>query len=506
MGDIFRERDEQFEAFLEKKISRFDNAELTEEKRKERRSRCDVDDFEFCREYYPEIFTDAWSPLHEHIRDLKSGEHAVSGFRFAGKSAMVLFAKLIKRIALGGIGLTGLALRNEEDAKERTSLIYKRIRRNKKLCYDYSIQFQQVKKGHYIINNKTFVALGMREGLRNWFDENMERFELIICDDLYNRQSVASEKDNLKVYNFVTAECSGQLKPGGLLIWLFNLIAPNSPGCKFMEERPDACYNFPAMNEHDETNWPNSRWTTEALLEKKRSIPLQVWLGDWMNQPVLIGEVFQQSWLRYVDTRLLDIQISIGVMDPSFGKSPSACLKGGVVMGLTSDNKSHILDLYGRKEDFVFVFDWWHKVRSTYPGFRAILWENDFAQWTHAAPYYEDWIRQTGLRLPIIPILSSSLITENYGADKIGRIMNLVHPHQVGDITISEAIKNTEDHNLWRTQYISFGKTKDKLDIIDAEATAYIMLPTYANTDGIRTLKSRRFKRSRESASWLTGR
>lgn len=505
-ANYFRTEDEQFEAFLKRAVTKTKETDLTEEKRKERRARCDNDDLEFCREYFPEIFHEPWNKIHLHLNSLTSGEHGISGSRFFGKTTFGIFAKAVKRICLGGIGLIGLALRNEEDSKERTSLIVRKIRRNKKLCYDYSINFQQSLKGHYIINNKTLVSLGMREGLRNWFDENMERFELIICDDLFNRQTVGSEKDNEKVYNFVTSECSGQLKPGGLLLWFFNFITPTSPGSKYAEKNPVNHFNLPALNDQEETNWPGSRWTTEALKLKMNLIPLEVWLGDWMNKPVLLGDIFKPEWLRPVNLNHHNIIACIAAVDPSFGKSIEACLKGAVVMGRTDKGKNIILDLYGRKESFTMLFDWLNECRSYYPGFRAIFWEDDFAQWTIAMSYYKDWNTPNKKALPIIPYSSKSLKTENYGSDKIGRIMNLVHPHQTGEILINEAITNSFDYKTYANQYISFGKAKEKLDILDAEATAYIMLPSYVETGGFKSLKERRYAKGNREDSWLNGR
>jgi hypothetical protein len=505
MGNIYREEDEQFEQFLRRAVTRCSETELTEENRKERRARCDSDEFEFCREYYPEIFSGPWNELHHHIKSLESGEHGIGGCRFFGKTTYGIFGKIVKRIALGGIGLIGLALRDEDDAKERTYLIYRKIKKNKKLCYDYHINFQQEKKGFYIINNKSFVSLGMREGLRNWFDDNMKRFELIVCDDLFNRQTVSSEVDNEKVYNFVTSECSGQLNPDGLLLWFFNLITEKSPGSRFVEDRPESCFTLPALNDKDETNWPGSFWTTEQLLLKKAKIPLEVWLGDWMNRPVQIGEFLKTEWQTFVNINTLNIIATIGAMDPSYGKSPSACLKGGVILGLTDKGKSVLLDVYARKEDYCFVFDWFNRCRQLYPAFKAILWEDDFAQWTTAMPYYNDWVKQTGLRLPIIRFLSSSLKTEFYGSDKIGRIMNLVYPYQTANIIINEDIKASPDFKVHNTQYISFGRAKEKLDVLDAEASAFIMLPGYVGNQTIKNLKERKYARSRNS-NWLHNR
>jgi len=506
MKQYIRQLDEQFEEYLKRAKTRTKETDLTEEKRAERRSRCDNDEFEFCKEYYPEIFYEPFNKVHYFISSLTSGEWGITAARFFGKTAYTIFAKIVKKIALGDGGLIGYAMRDKDDAKERTFVIYQQIAQNKKLCYDYSIRVQQKIKGHYIINNTTFVGLGMREGLRNWSDKNMKRFSLLICDDLYNAQTI-SEKDNKKVYSFVTTECAGQLEPGGLLLWFYNIITANSPGDRWAKEKPDSCYSLPAVDEHGNTNWPGSRWDNKALEEKKKSLPYDVWMGDWMCQAFILGEIFKEDWLRTINVSNINIGVTIAVVDPSFGKSPSACKKGAVFMGMDINKDRYImLDVYNRLGEFSLLFDWLYEGYHSYPAVRAILWENDFAQWNLASKYYDDWKKQTGKSLPIIPFLSSQSATLYYGADKTGRIMNLVYPYNAGKIYTNEMLEGTQDYKEWKFQYLAFGKSGEKLDALDAEASAFIMIPGYSNPGQIETIKQRTRGYKNHEDSWLHNR
>lgn len=500
----FNELDIQFEQFLDSINLSVEDNELTAELAAKRRKIADADDFQFCKIYFPAIFTDPFNAIHVHISELKTGQHSVSGCRHFGKTAFGYVTKLIKKIALGGSGLLGLGLRTQDDAIERTSALVRLMSRNKKLMYDYNVQIQQDRKGDYIINNKQFVAFGFREGLRTIIDDEFKRFEIIILDDIFNRQSISSEKDNEKVFNFVDSECSGQLRPDGLLIWFFNFISENSPGKRYADENPDTHFNLPARNDEGHTNWPGSYWTDERLKEKEESLSFDVWMGDWMNNPQLKGEIFDKDWIRTVRINTLQIIASLTAVDPSHGQSPAACHKGVVTMGITADRECVMLDVYLRKEDYSRMFDYIDNIRNSFPNFRAVLFENDFNQWFTAAPYYNSWCERKKKYLPIIPYSAKILKTDDYGSDKEGRIMNLVHPFQTGKLVVNDTIVQTPDYKRWQSQYVAFGKSKEKLDGLDAAATAFIMLPRYMATGKFKSLKSR--MNANQFNSWLTGR
>lgn len=500
---------DRFNLMLDSFVDEATDSDLTPAKKAERRKLADKNDFEFSKIYFPTIFSSPWNDIHKYIESIKHNSeyqiYTCSGSRFYGKSAFSYITKVIKPICIGGLGLIGIGLRTEDDAKERTAAIKRLIVKNKKLCYDYSIQIQQDKKGDYIINQKSLKSFGYREGIRNVFDEEFKRFETIILDDVFNRQSVTSEKDNEKVYNFVTAEVSGQLNPGGIAIWLFNYVAPNSPGKKYADEHPETHFNLPALNKKGQTNWPGSFWTTEELLNKKESIPLDVWMGDWMNDPILRGDIFKPEWLNFVNINLIKIVASITAIDPSHGQSPSACAKGIVTMGQDDKNKNYILDIKISKEDYMLIFDYLDSVRSSFSAHKAILFENDFNQWNFAYPYYLKWIELRKKYLPIINFSTKSLETEIYGTDKDSRIMNLVNPFEMNDILINLLLEHKQDYLEWRTQYLSFGKSKEKLDGLDATATAFIMLPRYVITGSFKPLAKRQHGINNKEG-WLHGR
>jgi len=180
-------------------------------------------------------------------------------------------------------------------------------------------------------------------------------------------------------------------------------------------------------------------------------------------------------------------------------------------MGITKKNEAVMIDIFVRKDEYPSVFDYVLHQKSMINTWKVLLFENDFNQWLFAKPYYENWQKETGMRLPIIQYSAKDLKTDHYGSDKESRIMNLVYPHQSGSFIYSDKLfavggpKNvtalTGDAKLYLSQYISFGKNKKKLDGLDAAATAFIMLPRYIQTGSFQSLKKYRYRNNEDN--WL---
>ena len=225
MSITTRQLDEQFESFLDSIVIDDSKSELTSEQRIERRKLADNDELAFCTIYYPQIFSQPFNKMHESIRDMGTGKHTRSGARLIGKSAYAYVAKVVKPMAIGNGGLLGVCMRTlEKGSIERTAALIRLIKKNPKLMYDYNINIQQDRKGYYIVNNTTLIALSVDTQLRSLLDEEFKRFTFILGDDLYSKNTVRSENDNEKVTDFVLSEIDGQLEPDGTRLILGNSI------------------------------------------------------------------------------------------------------------------------------------------------------------------------------------------------------------------------------------------------------------------------------------------
>jgi hypothetical protein len=495
----FNKLDAEFENLLVDVLSDVNREEFTAKRRSERRKLADASDLEFARIYFPQIFELPFNDVHRHIASLESGLYTISGFPKSGKTAFTFVSKIIKPIAQGISGILNVTLRTQDIARERTYHLYRLITRNKLLMYDYEVDVQQEQKGYYIFGKSILVATSIETGLRNFVDEEFNRFKISVADDTYNRVSASSENDNEKTTNFLTGELYRQMEDDGLSIVLGNRINEDCPIVRLEEKFPDRHFSFPVKNEEGRSNW-SEKYTDDDLISIESETDWDVWQGEWMDEPAVMGDVFDPDWLSMVNINLINIIASVSVIDPAHGSSPSACNKGIASVGTTSSNEVTVLDMYLRKEDYLQVFDYVSALRIKMPHWKCLLFENDFAQWNLAEPYYATWMNERKDSLPIITFNSKDNKTELRGSDKISRILNLVHPHQKGLIRYNDLMAGTSDFKKYKSEYLAFGKSKRKLDGLDALASAYILIFRYINQGTFKPTRSRQ----RERPKWLT--
>lgn len=482
--------DTQFEKFIEQLITQDSESEFTPEKRRERRKQADENIFAFCRIYFPRIFDSPSNAVHRHIAQLEKGNYTVSGFRKSGKTAFTFISKIVYPIVSGQQGIYNVCLRTLDIAKERTFHIFRLITFNKLLMYDYDVKVYQELKGYYIINKAILVASSVETGLRNFIDDEFKRFRVSVNDDLYNRNTVDSERDNEKVTNFIKSEIYGQMEDDGLSITLGNSISADCPIMRLKKEFPENHFSLPALDENGHSTWPE-RFSDEYWRKKQKTIPLDVWMGEYMDKPVQIGNTFQKDWLRFIYVNTAQVLATITAIDPAYGESPTSCFKSAATLSAISTHEVVLEDIYIRREDYFLFFDYIDTLREKFPRWKVALFENDFNQWTFAQPYYRDWMTKRKKTIPIVLHHAKELATEFRGADKESRIMNLVHPHQTGMFLYSEVLRGSKDFDRYQMQYLSFGKAKEKLDGLDATATAYIQIFRYIETGTFKPLKQR---------------
>lgn len=481
--------DASFESFLDSAISEVSDTELTPEKRRARLKRANAPGgagvLAFCEIYFPKIFDQPWTDFHRDVAGIEEHEWFVSGFRRCGKSALVFIGHGIRRCVRGrelGPGIVSVALRTDDMAKERTAALSRLIQKNRLLMYDYEVEVVQDLKGHHIFGNTHLVAGSYQMGLRGLLDDEFKRIVLAICDDLYNRQTVDSERDNDKVFNFFTVEVKGQLEPGAPAIWLGNQITEDAPGRRYAQAFPHRHLSLPIRDEEGRSSWPEA-YPDEVVDQMEADTTPEVWAGDYLDEPFERGDIFQEDWIRTVMLSLVEIVASVTACDPAFGKSPESCFKSLATLGYTSSYEHVLLDMYLRQESYDALFSYADELRIRFAShWKMLLFENDFEQWALAYAYYQMWVQRTQRPLPIITHYSRQLKTETFGSSKDGRILNLVHPYRTGTLRHAADLPQRcgADYDRYLQQYLAFGKKKTKLDGLDATATAFLMVGSYA--------------------------
>jgi len=307
-------------------------------------------------------------------------------------------------------------------------------------------------------------------------------------------------------------EIDGMLEDDGLRIFFGNNIAVNCPLNVIKGWNPDNHFSLPALNTKGESTWPEYR-TADEWDQFRKTIPLDVWEGDYMDKPFERGDIFDRDWLRSINVNTVHILASLSAADPAHGTSPTACMKSIATVGVTNKQEVILQDMYLRHEDYFGFFDYIDALIPRVPRWKVLLFENDFGQWGFAHPYYVQWVEKRRKTISIYTHYSKNLKTEFRGADKESRILNLVHPHQTGMFLYAEVLGNllkgmpaTRDMERYVQQYLAFGKIKDKLDGLDAVATAYIMIFRYIETGSFKPLGKKAFPRTRlfKGKRWLS--
>ncbi len=497
--DRYSASDAAFEQLLDDVRFSTGAGELTPEKRAARRALADADDLEFARIYFPGIFDSPFNDVHRHIAALSRGIHPIGAFRKAGKTAFAIVGKIIKHLALDQGGIVALALRTQDKAEDRTDAVLRLIRRNELLRYDYDVEIVQDRRGHAIVGSTHLVAVSYKTGLRSIQDDDFKRIRLVVADDLYDRTTVSSETDNRRVVEFVTDEIHGQMEDGALCLVFGNHITADCPIVTLQTKFGAHAYNLPALGADGCSTWPE-RFSEDYWATFKAECEWDVWQSQYMLTPAVRGEIFQPEWIRPVNLNLITILASVSALDPAHGSSPESCFKGLVTIGATSSSEAVMLDIYLRREGYGRVFDYVAALRARYAThWRALLVEDDFAQWATGEADYRDWLARTKTPLPIIVHNS-----KDEGA-KDQRILTLEHPHRTGKLRYSMELTpdgeaGTDDYKLFRQQLLAFGGNgKQKLDGPDAAATAWLKVFRYISTGSFKPLR----KKERERPSWL---
>jgi hypothetical protein len=497
-------QERKLDALLEKVELGSSDTDLTPEKRRARREEADASALAFANIYFPEVFTAPWSDLHRHMAGLEEGRYSISGFPKSGKSAFAFLGKLLRHIALGRGGVACVAARTDDKARAHADMLHRIIERAEVLRYDYALETIQDRSGDRIYKAEggqtRLVSASVNTGVRGTVSDTFDRIAIAVGDDLYDRESARSDVDNERVYKWITGELYRQLDTGALALVLGNAIVEGCPILQLKEAFPESHFSFPITDEDGTPNWPAVH-TKEDVEELRRDTDHEVWEGEYMERPAQKGDVFEEEWLRTVNIAVERILASVTAVDPAHGESPHACYKAAFSAGITQNREVVGLDVWLRKRPYAELFDHLAALGPQLPAHKAVLFENDFSQWSFAKPYYERWCAERGQTLPIVMHRASNLAGPGESADKEARILKLVHPHHFGQFLYHTRMTDGPDWKRYRGQLLAFGEKSENLDGLDAAATAYVMVSRYLSRGTFESTADR----ARQRPSWGGG-
>jgi hypothetical protein len=485
-----------FEHWLLEAFAPVSKTELTPEKREKRRAGAENNPLGFAKIYFPQIFSLPWNALHRWMASLGPGCWTCSGHPESGKSALAHILFAVRPLVYGLGGIVNLNTQKEPVSQDRVLGILELIRKNERIQYDFKISVERDSMTHAIVNGTHLIPGSVNTGLRNITTAEFGRVDWQVNDDLYNRITLSEKNTSDNVTDFVTGEAWRQLSSfrPSFSITLGNVITEDAPIERLRKMNPANHFSFTALNEKGESNWPEFR--TKKAWEKFASTkPAHVWFGEYLEKPLVKGDVFELGWLRtFVKKAEDEFTVRIATHDAARGASPAACRKALVTGSFMADGRLIIEDIYARRESYPEFFNYALALHTRLP-YLIMQFENDFAQYDLAKPYYEQWSRQTQSVLPIDVFLAKDLVTEFSSAKKEERIMYLVNPIQTDIIRFVPGVIETPDGQVFKNQYSGWPKWKEN-DVLDAMATLYILGKRYIETGSFKPARERSWIKS----------
>jgi len=128
----------------------------------------------------------------------------------------------------------------------------------------------------------TIEALGVGSPARGQKDNGL-RPDLILLDDIETTEGTWSKAIRESIERWITADIE-MLGSGAVIAFWQTVISPNSAMSKRLNDPTWQSQRFPALDENDESTWPE-RYSTEDLKLKRANTPPSVWLNDFQNLP-----------------------------------------------------------------------------------------------------------------------------------------------------------------------------------------------------------------------------
>lgn len=181
----------------------------------------------------------------------------------------------------------------------------------------------------------TIIAQGIFGQIRG-VNEDDDRPDLIICDDICSQENTGSEEMQSRVNDIffgavLNSLAAKSMNPHGKLVHLGTRVGENDVIAKCQEDPQFICKKFPIFTEGGESAWP-AKWSTEEAKLMKQSDTARNMLSTWMRErecKLIRSEstAFKAEWLQFYVIIPQQITYFIGV-DPTPPPSERALASG----------------------------------------------------------------------------------------------------------------------------------------------------------------------------------
>lgn len=109
----------------------------------------------------------------------------------------------------------------------------------------------------------------------------------IIDDPIKNKEEAFNEAVKEKHWDFYKNTFASRMLPGAVQFIILTRWASDDLAGKLLQEFPDRCYELkiPALDENGKS-WCEDLYPTEDLLQKKETLDEDIWLANYMQEPI----------------------------------------------------------------------------------------------------------------------------------------------------------------------------------------------------------------------------
>jgi len=467
------QREAALRAFAQKNEEILRSTELGQEVRKEtkaqreaRKAKLAKDYVAFIEYYFPNYATAKPAPFHKRIvkavakdpRFFGAAEMAREHAKSVTLGMMLPMWLIARDKVFGTKEFNAMLLVSATYDKAETLLgdIQAQLESNLRFQNDYNVKpaHGSWAEGEFTTRcGLFFKAIGAGQSPRGVRNE-AARPDYVLVDDIDRDDQVVNDDRTDKVLSWIRKALlpAISLKTGRFIL-AGNRIHPKSVLAKFID-KTEGLWHI-KVNALDKNGKPSWNYFTIKDLEKRRmemgSIDFE---AEYMNNPVVSGDVFKEEWLSYQKVNKTELKKLVEVIaycDPSLKNSKTSDYKAVAVLGRYPDGRLLLIDVFCRQCSVQQMVDWhydYYEQSLNWPIPLRFEMEATFAQ-DLLLTDFQDEGRKRGIQLPLSPDLSKK-------PNKEARIMAMQAIFENRFILFNEDLKDKADFRAAKDQLLGF--------------------------------------------------
>lgn len=277
----------------------------------------------------------------------------------------------------------------------------------------------------------------VNEDLMGCFDEGYERF--LIVNNRFAKTSILSgiiAEKMVKGYTSPVKELAQILKKAGIAV--SKEFTKSTGGYEYTVKGNWHHLKVNAIDKAGNPTWPE-KYTRQYWVDKKEDLGTIPFSREYMNNPVELGKVFKNAWIKYRPILPLnEYDQLVTYCDPSFKNTATSDYKAILLIG-RKGRELHIIKSFCRQCSISTMVRWFYDLHESLPaGVISDYWiESSFMQ----DMLLDEFAVEGDLRGYQLPIRGDS----RQKPDKYSRIEALSPLFERGFVYINELLKDDTD-------------------------------------------------------------